>query len=53
VTEQHFDEQAYDDARTALGDVNTENLPKVAELADTPAKAKAVQDEIAERGRRG
>lgn len=48
-----FDPVAYEEARDALGEVSDQTLQALADSADTPAKAAAVRNEIAERGRRG
>lgn len=47
-----FNETAYDEARDALSHIGTDRLETVRSLADTPAKAKALDDEIAERNSR-
>lgn len=52
MSDQPFNETAYDEARDALSYISTEGLEKTRALADTPTKAKALEDEIAERNRR-
>lgn len=47
--QQPFNEEAYKDAKDALQHVSTARLENLRSSADTPAKAKALDEAIAER----